>query len=89
VDLDGVFIEVGRIASTDLVSGLVERSEKNQIIINHDGETKTPGIFAAGDVTSSEIKQITVATGQATIAALGVYKYLQMTTGKTFVDRKY
>jgi len=89
VDLDGVFIEVGRIASTDLVSGLVERSEKNQIIINHDGETKTPRIFAAGDVTSSEIKQITVATGQATIAALGVYKYLQMTTGKTFVDRKY
>lgn len=89
VELDGVFIEVGRIASTDVVSEFVERSEKNQIIINNNGETKTPGLFAAGDVTSSEIKQITIATGQATIAALGAYKYLQMTTGKTFVDRKY
>jgi len=89
LDIDGVFIEVGRIASTDLVSEFVERNEKNQIIINNQGETKTQGIFAAGDVTSCETKQITVATGQATIAALSAYKYLQLTTGKKFVDRKY
>lgn len=88
-DVDGVFIEVGRIASTDLVADFVERNEKNQIIINNQGETKTAGIFAAGDVTSCETKQITVATGQATIAALSAYKYLQLTTGKKFVDRKY
>lgn len=89
IEIDGVFIEVGRIASTDLLADFVERSEKNQIIINNQGETKTPGLFAAGDVTSCEIKQITVATGQATIAALSAYKYLQRTTGKTFIDRKY
>lgn len=89
LDVDGVFIEVGRIASTDLVSEFVERNEKNQIIINNQGETKTQGIFAAGDVTSCETKQITVATGQATIAALSAYKYLQLSTGKKFVDRKY
>ncbi|MBN2854443.1 FAD-dependent oxidoreductase [Patescibacteria group bacterium] len=89
LELDGVFIEVGRIASTDLVGEFVERNEKNQIIINEQGETKTPGLFAAGDVTACEVKQITVATGQATIAALGAYKYLQSTTDKTFIDRKY
>ena len=89
IEIDGVFIEVGRIASTDLLADFVDRSEKNQIIVNNQGETKTPGLFAAGDVTSCEIKQITVATGQATIAALSAYKYLQRTTGKTFVDRKY
>lgn len=89
IELDGVFIEVGRIASTDLMAEFVERSEKNQIIINQKGETKTPGIFAAGDVTSCDIKQITVATGQATIAAMTAYKYLQTKTGKKFVDRKY
>ncbi len=89
IELAGVFVEVGRIASTDLVSELADRSEKNQIIIDSEGKTKTPGLFAAGDVTSCEVKQITVATGQATIASLSAYKYLQMTTGKTFVDRKY
>ncbi|MFA5751434.1 MAG: FAD-dependent oxidoreductase, partial [Candidatus Paceibacterota bacterium] len=89
IKLDGIFIEVGRIASTDLVAEFVERNEKNQIIIDNQGATKTPGLFAAGDVTSYETKQITVATGQATIAALSVYKYLQNKTGKKFIDRKY
>jgi thioredoxin-disulfide reductase len=78
VDLDGVFIEVGRIASTDLVSELVERNEKNQIIVKNNMETKTPGLFAAGDVTECEFKQITIAMGQATVAALSAYQYIQM-----------
>ena len=43
---DGVFIEVGRIASTDLVGEFVDRNEKNQIIVNNKGETKTPGLYA-------------------------------------------
>jgi thioredoxin-disulfide reductase len=75
--LNGVFIEVGRIASTDLVADLVELNDFRQIIVNHRGETKTPGLFAAGDVTDAEFKQITVAMGQATVAALSAYQYLQ------------
>lgn len=75
---DGVFVEIGHIASTDLVADLVERNEKNQIIVNSRQETKTPGLFAAGDVTSCEYKQIVVAMGQATVAALSAYQYLQM-----------
>jgi len=78
INLDGVFIEIGRIAHTDLVVDFVDRDEKNQLIVNNRMETKTPGIFAAGDVANaSEFKQISVATGQATIAALAAYKYLQ------------
>ncbi|MCX6797697.1 MAG: FAD-dependent oxidoreductase [Candidatus Falkowbacteria bacterium] len=75
--LDGVFIEIGRIASTDLVADFVDRTEGQQIIINNRGETKTPGLFAAGDVTDCEFKQIPVAMGQGTIAALSAYQYLQ------------
>lgn len=77
VELDGIFIEVGRIASTDLVNDFVDRNDKNQIIINNRTETKTPGMFAAGDVTDCEFKQIPIAMGQATIAALSAYQYLQ------------
>jgi alkyl hydroperoxide reductase subunit F len=77
VALDGVFIEVGRIASTDLVADLVELNDLRQIIVNRRGETKTPGLFAAGDVTDAEFKQITIAMGQATVAALSAYQYLQ------------
>lgn len=78
IELDGVFIEVGRLASTDLVAKFVERNDKNQIIVNSRTETKTPGLFAAGDVTDCEFKQITIAMGQATTAALSAYQYLQM-----------
>ncbi|QQG52382.1 MAG: FAD-dependent oxidoreductase [Candidatus Falkowbacteria bacterium] len=78
IELDGVFVEVGRIASTDLVGEFVERNEKNQIIVNKNMETKTPGLFAAGDVTDCTFKQITVAMGEATTAALMAYQHIQM-----------
>ncbi len=81
IELDGVFIEVGRIASTDLVGEFVERNEKHQILVSDKMETKTPGLYAAGDVTSCEFKQITVAMGQATVAALSAYQYLQLKHG--------
>lgn len=89
IELDGVFIEVGRIASTDLVSELVDRNEKNQIIVTNKMETKTPGLYAAGDVTNCEFKQITVAMGQATIAALSAYQYLQLKGDGKIIAKDY
>lgn len=86
IKIDGVFVEVGRIASTDLVAEYVDRDEKMQLSVNKRCETKTPGLFAAGDVTNaSEYKQITVAIGQATIAALAAYQYIQEKAG---LDKK-
>jgi thioredoxin reductase (NADPH) len=52
-------------------------------------ETKTPGLFVAGDVCEGEFKQITIATGQGTIAALSAYQYLQLKEGKNVVARDY
>ena len=90
IKVDGVFIEIGRIASTDLVSDFVNRDEKMQLEVNNKMETKTAGIFAAGDVANaSEFKQITVAIGQATIAALSAYKYLQNKGAVKTISSKY
>lgn len=89
IELDGVFIEVGRLASTDLVADFVDRNEKKQILVNSKTETKTPGLFAAGDVTDCEFKQITIAMGQATVAALSAYQYLQLKSGNEFVAKNY
>lgn len=87
INLDGVFIEVGRLASTDLVADFVDRNEKNQIIVNTKTETRTPGLFAAGDVTDCEFKQITIAMGQATVAALTAYQYLQLKSGEKIIAK--
>jgi alkyl hydroperoxide reductase subunit F len=83
--VDGVFIEVGRIANTDIVKGLAERNEKMEILVNEKCMTTLPGLFAAGDVTQVSFKQITIACGQGTIAALAAYQYLQLKQGKTGV----
>ncbi len=45
-------------------------------------KTSLNGMFAAGDVTQISFKQITIACGQATIAALAAYEYLQLKQGK-------
>jgi thioredoxin-disulfide reductase len=92
IKVDGVFIEIGRIASTDLVENLVERDEKMQILIDEKCHTKTKGLFACGDVTQVPFKQITIACGQATIAALAAYEYLQSKQGKknkVILDRSH
>jgi len=76
--IQGVFVQIGSIPATGFIKGLVEFSKKDEIKINHKTcETKTPGLFAAGDVTDVDYKQIAVAVGQGVIAALSAYEYLQ------------
>jgi len=92
IDVEGVFIEIGRIASTDLVESFAERDVKKQILVDEKCRTKTEGFFACGDVTQVPFKQITIACGQATIAALAAYEYLQLKQGKSvkmIVDRSH
>ncbi|MDD5071666.1 MAG: thioredoxin-disulfide reductase [Patescibacteria group bacterium] len=83
LEIDGIFVEVGRVAHTDLVAELAERDAGGQIVVDEKQGTKTPGLFAAGDVTNrSEFKQITIALGEGTIAALAAYQYLQLKEGE-------
>ncbi|MCK5416017.1 FAD-dependent oxidoreductase [Candidatus Parcubacteria bacterium] len=78
LDVDGVFVEIGRIAHTDLIENFVERDNRMQIKVDEKCRTKTKGMFACGDVTNVPFKQITTAVGQATIAALAAYQYIQL-----------
>jgi len=80
--VDGLFIEIGRIANTDLVADLVKRDDRAQIFADQNCHTTTKGVFACGDVTTVAYKQITIAMGQATVAALAAYQYLQIKAGK-------
>lgn len=78
ISVDGIFIEIGSVPSVDFVKGLVEFSEENEIKIDpRTCATKTPGLFAAGDVTDVRDKQIIVACGEGAKAALSVYEYLK------------
>ena len=76
--VEGVFVQIGSIPATGFIKGLVDFNEKDEIKIDPKTcETKTPGLFAAGDVTDILVKQIIVATAEGAKAALSAYKYLQ------------
>ena len=47
-------------------------------MIDLAGSTSVPGVFAAGDVTEIEEKQISIAVGQGTSAALKAYSFLSL-----------
>ena len=83
--VDGVFVEQGYIAKTDLAQGLVALNERREIISDKEGRTSHPGIFAAGDVTDIPFKQIVVSAGQGCVAALSAYNYLQQKRGKALI----
>ncbi len=75
LDVKGVFIEIGLMPNSWFARGL-DVNEKNEIKVNCANETNTPGIFAAGDVTSVPEKQIVIAAGDGAKAALGAFRYL-------------
>jgi thioredoxin reductase (NADPH) len=67
--LDGVFIFVGVNPVNALAQELLDLDENGYIKIDHDGRTSWPGIFAAGDVTDSELKQVVTAAAKGASAA--------------------
>lgn len=81
LSVDGLFVEIGHVAKTEWVGDLVEFDEHKQIKTNKNCETKTPGLFAAGDVTDINYKQIIISGGEGAKAALQAYRYLQQTKG--------
>ena len=75
-ELKGVFIQAGYTPKTDYLKELVDLNDKREIIVDIDMKTKTKGLFAAGDITNSKVKQIICAASSGAIAALSAYNYL-------------
>lgn len=75
---EGVLIEVGLVPSTSFVD-IVEKDRWDQIVVDKRNQTSVPGIFAAGDATDIADKQISIAVGEGSKAALELIKYLQTT----------
>lgn len=76
-DTEGMFVYVGMDPLTDSVKHLGITNENGYILTNEDMETTVPGIFAAGDVREKMLRQIVTATGDGSIAAQAVQKYIE------------
>ncbi len=77
LEAEGIFVEIGFTVNSRLIEGLLELDSRKQIIVTRDNGTSIPGLFAAGDVTTIEQKQVVISAGEGAKAALSAYQYLQ------------
>jgi len=75
--IEGVFIAVGMMAKAEFAQKLVELNQIGEIVIDKDNYTKTPGVFAAGDITDIKYEQIVIAAGEGAKAVLAATDYLK------------
>lgn len=76
LEIDGVFISIGLKPSTDYLKDLLPIDKQGHIITDNHMNTKIAGIFAAGDIRSDSIRQVTTATGDGTIAAISAKNFI-------------
>lgn len=78
--VSGVFIAVGYTPNSDIYKGTVALDDRGYIIAGENCETDVPGIFAAGDVRTKDLRQIVTAAADGANAITAVEKYLNHLT---------
>ncbi len=76
MNIDGVFVLIGYIPNTEMFDGIVELTDRKEIITTRNMETNIPGVFAAGDCTAKKYRQVTTAVADGTIAGLAAVEFV-------------
>ncbi len=74
--LAGVFVQIGLIPNSQFVAQVLSLNQSGEILIDEKCRTSVPGIFACGDVTAVPYKQIVLAMGEGSKAAIAAFEYL-------------
>lgn len=85
IELEGIFVQIGLVPNTEWLKESLALTPRGEIEVDHRGQTSQPGIFAAGDATTVPYKQIVIAMGEGSKAALSTFDYL---IRQTPVDEK-
>ncbi len=80
IALEGIFVQIGLLPNTEWLKGTLALSARGEIEVDARGQTSVPGVFAAGDVTTVPYKQIIIAMGEGSKAALGAFDHLIRTS---------
>lgn len=76
INCPGIFVLIGLLPNTEWVHDVLDTNDRNEIIVNHRGETSATGFFAAGDCTNTPYKQVVIAFGEGAKASLSAFDYL-------------
>ena len=77
IPIDGVFIFIGYTPNTEKFKESIALNTHGEIPTGAGLATRVPGVFAAGDVREKQVRQITTAVSDGTIAAVSAIEYVQ------------
>ncbi len=77
LSVDGCFIWVGEIPNTKFLADGVKLDKNGFIVANLNMETSVPGVFAAGDVRNTPLRQVATAVGDGAVAAFSAGHYIE------------
>ncbi len=80
IELEGIFVQIGLLPNSEWLKGTIALSPRGEIEVDVRGQTSVPGVFAAGDVTTVPYKQIVIAMGEGSKAALSAFDHLIRTS---------
>jgi alkyl hydroperoxide reductase subunit F len=80
VELEGIFVQIGLLPNTEWLKGAIALSARGEIEVDSHGRTSVQGVFAAGDATTTPFKQIVIAMGEGSKAALSAFDHLIRTS---------
>lgn len=78
LSVDGIFCAIGSIPNTSILKGVCELDSNGYIIAEEECVTSTKGIFAAGDVRTTPLRQIVTAVADGAKAVSSAEKYLSI-----------
>lgn len=76
LDVAGIFVAVGHLPKNEVFAELVELDNAGFVRAGEDCLTSHPGVFAAGDCRTKEVRQLTTAAADGAVAALAAVKYI-------------
>jgi thioredoxin reductase (NADPH) len=79
IPCSGVFVYVGWDPKTEFLKGQVELDKWGYVVAGEDTKTSVPGVFVVGDLRQKELRQITTAVSDGTVAAFMAEKYIDET----------
>lgn len=76
IDLDGAFVAVGKVPQNEGFKELISLNDGGYVVAGEDCLTSVEGVFAAGDCRIKDVRQLTTAVGDGSVAALAASKYI-------------
>lgn len=76
LNVKGCFIAIGQIPNNENFSNLVDLDKNGYIIVNEDLQSKTEGLYVAGDCRVKKVRQLTTAVSDGAMASVGAVSYI-------------